>query len=79
MTLGGNRQEDASWVHTLSAVAAHFGAGAPVDTRSICVDRRRRWSRARNVWHNPGIRSGLHMAVAPFRVLSRPSPRGAKA
>jgi hypothetical protein len=79
MTLGGHRQEDAHWVHTLSAVAAHFGATAPVETQSICVDRRRQWSRARNVWHNAGIRSGLHMVGAPFRVLSRPFARGAKA
>jgi hypothetical protein len=79
MTLGGHRQEDAHWVHTLSAVAAHFGVSAEVEVQSICVDRKRQWSRARNVWHNAGIRSGLHMAGAPVRVLSRPFARGAKA
>ena len=79
MTFGGHRQEDAHWVHTLSSLAAHFGAGADVEVQAICVDRRRQWSRAANIWHNAGIRSGLHMASAPFRILSRPFARGAKA
>jgi len=79
LTFGGHRQEDAHWVHTLSSLARHLGASGDVDVQAICVDRRRQWSRAANVWHNAGIRSGLHMASAPFRILSRPFARGAKA
>jgi hypothetical protein len=79
MTFGGHRQEDAHWVHTLTSLAAHFGASAPVDVQSICVDRKRQWSRAANVWQNAGIRSGLHMGGAPFRMLARPFRRGVKA
>ena len=76
---GGHRQEDAHWMHTISALGAHFGATVVVEVQSVCVDRRRQWSRARNVWHNAGIRSGLHMVSAPLRMLSRPFARGAKA
>jgi hypothetical protein len=79
MTFGGHRQEDAHWVHTLTSLAAHFGAPAAVDVQSICVDRKRQWSRAANVWQNAGIRSGLHMVSAPFRMLARPFRHGAKA
>jgi len=79
MTFGGHRQEDAHWVHTLTSLAAHFGAPAAVDVQSICVDRKRQWSRAANIWQNAGIRSGLHMVSAPFRILARPFRRGVKA
>ena len=79
MTFGGHRQEDAHWIHTLTSLAARFDASGPVEVQSVCVDRRRQWSRAGNVWHNAGIRSGLHMAGAPFRILTRPFTRGAKA
>ena len=79
MSLGGHRREDAHWMHTLSSLAAHFGSAAPVEVQSVCVDRHRQWSRARNVWHNAGIRSGLHMVSAPIRMMSRPFARGAKA
>jgi hypothetical protein len=79
MSLGGHRQEDAHWVHTLSALAAHFGVEAAVEVQSVCVDRRRQWSRAGNVWQNAGIRSAVHMMSAPVRILSRPFARGAGA
>ena len=79
MTFGGHRQEDAHWVHTLTSLATHFGAEAVVDVQSICVDRKRQWSRAANIWQNAGIRSGLHMVGAPFRIVARPFRRGVKA
>ena len=79
MALGGHRQEDAHWVHTLRSLAEHFGVAAEVTTQAVCVDRKRQWSRARNVWHNAGIRSGMHMAGAPFRALRRAVRRDAEA
>jgi hypothetical protein len=36
MTLGGRRQEDRFWEHTLRALPAHFGVQA-----RVCVDERR--------------------------------------
>jgi hypothetical protein len=74
MTFGGHHQEDRHWVHTLRSLAAHFGTEGEVVVERVCVDRRREWKRVGNVWHNAGIRSGLHMFGTPFRALRR-SPR----
>ncbi len=71
MSLGGHRKEDAHWMHTLSELARHFGVEAEVTVQAVCVDRKRQWSRAGNVWQNAGIRSSLHMASAPLRVIGR--------
>jgi hypothetical protein len=71
MTFGGHRQEDAHWMHTLRSLSEHFGVSAEVEVSAVCVDRKRQWSRARNVWHNAGIRSGMHMATTPWRALRR--------
>ena len=78
MALGGHRQEDAHWVHTIGSLASHFGVAAQVSTQAVCVDRKRQWSRAPNVWHNAGIRSGMHMAGTPFRALRRAARRSGK-
>ena len=64
LTLGGHAQEDRFWQHTLTQVARHFGHEAEVDTKVVCVDKRRQWSRWRNVWQAPrsarrSTRSGL--------------------
>jgi hypothetical protein len=68
LALGGHRQEDRFWQHTLTALAEHFGHAAEVDTQVVCVDRRRQWSRWRNVWHSAAIRSTVN---APVRLIRR--------
>jgi hypothetical protein len=74
MVFGGHRQEDKHWVHTLRSVASRFGSKAEVSVETVCVDKRREWSKASNVWQNSGIRSALHMLGTPFRAL-RPRKR----
>ncbi len=76
LTLGGHRQEDRFWQHTLTALAAHFGHEADVDTQVVCVDKKRQWSRWRNVWHSSAIRSTLYRGSgtgceAPVQARSR--------
>jgi len=71
LTMGGHRQEDRFWQQTLTALATHFGHEADVDTQVVCVDRRRQWSRWRNVWHSSAIRSTLYTAGTPGRALKR--------
>jgi hypothetical protein len=72
LTMGGHKQEDRFWNHTLSAVAAHFGEPeAEVATQVVCVDKKRQWSRWRNVWHSSAIRSTLYMLGAPVRGARR--------
>lgn len=76
LTLGGHRSENKFWEKTLASLAAHFGVANPeVETQVICVDRRRQWSRATNVWHSAAIRSGMYAAGAPARALTRPFRR----
>jgi hypothetical protein len=75
MTMGGHSQEDRHWQYTLRQVAEHFGVEGELTTESVCVDRRRQWSNAGNVWHNAGIRSGIYMTQAPIRLIKRPFQR----
>ena len=64
------RKEDEFWMGTLTNLAAHYGVGdATVTEETLCVDRKRIWSNWRNVWHNSGIRSGIHIVTAPVRML----------
>jgi len=69
-----NRKEDAFWRYTLAALAAHFGVeNASVTKAAVCVDRRRQWAHAGNVWHNAGVRSFLWAVATPIRRHRRPS------
>ena len=71
LTMGGHKQEDRFWQHTLTALAAHFEHEAEVDTQVVCVDRRRQWSRWRNLWQSSAIRSTIYTMGAPGRALKR--------
>jgi hypothetical protein len=76
--LGFGKVEDQMWVHTLTQLAAYFGVhGQSVETSITCVDRRRQWAHAGNVWQNAGIRSSIHTVGAPVRFLARPFRRHA--
>ena len=76
MTLGGHKKEDEHWMHTLRELALYLGADGEVTMQAVCVDRKRQWSRAANVWQNSGIRSGMHMTTAPIRLVAKPFRRG---
>jgi len=66
MTFGGHRKEDKFWVATLTALGERLGIQNPVvDTRTICVDTKRQWRHANNIWHNSMIRSVLQTIAAP--------------
>ena len=71
LTLGGHRQEDRFWNQTLTALSAHFGHEAEVVTQMVCVDKKRQWSKWRNVWHSSAIRSTLYTLGAPGRGVKR--------
>ncbi len=76
LALGGHRQEDKFWQHTLRSLAARFGAhDLPVETQVVCLDKKRQWNKAKNIWHNSAIRSGMYMAGAPGRAVMRPFKR----
>jgi hypothetical protein len=71
LALGGHRQEDRFWQHTLTQLAAAFGHDAVVHTKVVCVDKKRQWSKWRNVWHSAAIRSTLYTLGAPARLTRR--------
>lgn len=71
LTLGGHRQEDVFWNRTLTSLAAHFEHVAIVETNVVCVDRRRQWSRWRNVWQSAAIRTTVYTLGAPGRKLRK--------
>jgi hypothetical protein len=72
LTLGGHKMEDRFWEQTLEALARHFGVEGDVETNVTCVDGRRQWSKAGNIWQSATIRSGMYAATAPARALARP-------
>ena len=68
MTLGGHHKEDKFWAATLTALGQRLGVPDPkVEARSTCVDSKRQWRHARNVWHNSGVRSVLQTVTRPSR------------
>jgi hypothetical protein len=79
LAMGGHKQEDRFWQHTLSSLAAHFEHECEVDTQVVCVDKKRQWSKWRNVWHSSAIRSTLYTLGAPGRAVKRVFKRDAVA
>jgi hypothetical protein len=40
-----------------------------VQTRTVCVDSKRQWRNARNIWHNSMVRSVLQTVAAPLAAV----------
>jgi len=77
MTFGGHRKEDKFWAATLTALGERLGVPDPkVETKTTCVDSKRQWRHANNVWHNSMIRSVLQTIAAPFISLGHMVRRG---
>jgi hypothetical protein len=72
LAMGGHKKEDKFWRHTLMSLATHLGAEGEFDQQIDCVDNRRQWSKAGNLWHNAAIRSGIYAMGAPFRAVAKP-------
>jgi hypothetical protein len=72
MMFGGHAKEDRFWAETLAALGTRLGVPDPaVETRSTCVDPRRQWRHAKNVWHNAMLRSMFQTLAAPVTALRR--------
>ena len=72
MTFGGHRKEDKFWAATLTALGQRLGLPDPaVEARTTCVDSKRQWRHASNVWQNSMIRSVLQTIAAPATGLAR--------
>jgi hypothetical protein len=76
MTFGGHGKEDKFWAQTLTALGDKLGVpAAEVQTRTVCVDSKRQWRNARNIWHNSMVRSVLQTVAAPFTAHRRRAQR----
>ncbi len=64
-----DKKEDQIWHHTLRSLAAAFGVDGIVQQSATCIDDRRQWRQAGNVWHNAGVRSALHQLARPLERL----------
>lgn len=71
MPLGLHKIEDRTWQRTLRNVAAYFGGSGEVETRVVCVDPKRQWSRYKNIRHNALVLSALHAITTPLRRIKR--------
>jgi hypothetical protein len=70
--LGGNRMNDRFWEQTLDALARHVGVTEPrVETRKVCVDKRRQWRYVRNLRHSATIGLMVSTVTAPVRWVAR--------
>jgi hypothetical protein len=76
LRLGGHRQEDKFWEHTLKAVAAHFDVvEVMVETQVVCIDPKLQWSGVKNIWHNAAMRTTIYRMTAPVRWIRRRGKR----
>jgi hypothetical protein len=78
LTFGGHAKEDKFWAETLGNLAKHFGVQSEPEVQVVCVDKKRQWKRASNIWKNSAMRSGVYMMGAPFRALAKPFRRRPK-
>ena len=75
MAFGGHRKEDQFWIQTMTALGQRLGAApAVVHTRTVCVDRKRQWRNAGQVWHNSVVRTLLHSITSALRRGRQPTP-----
>jgi len=75
MACGGHRKEDQFWIQTMTALAQCLGAApAVVHTRTVCIDRRRQWGNAGQVWHNSMVRTMMHSATSALARKRQPAP-----
>lgn len=75
MTCGGHRKEDQFWVQTLNSLARRLGASpAVVRTRTVCLDRRRQWRNAGQIWNNSLVRTTFRSVTSTFARRHQPSP-----
>ena len=69
--LGGNKLNDRFWRETLANLARHVGVAQPtVETKVVCIDKRRQWRYVRNLRNSASIRTARRTLGAPFRKLT---------
>lgn len=70
--MGGHRQEDNFWQHTLGQVAKHFKLEGTASVQTVCVDKKLQWSEAKNIWHNSTLLTVFYTLRTPSRWFRKP-------
>jgi hypothetical protein len=69
---GANRANDTFWVRTMENLARSLGIADPViESRKVCVDKRRQWRYVRNVRFSPAVSMAVGTVTAPARWFRR--------
>jgi hypothetical protein len=76
LELFGHRKENEFWEQTLRKLAGHFSAEREPSTKMTCLDKRRQWRFARNIWHNSAVRSVLRVGLSPISRMGRRARHG---
>ncbi|MDX1437673.1 MAG: hypothetical protein R3335_12720 [Anaerolineales bacterium] len=69
--LGSSNQQDKIWEHVLTSLAADYGVSSEVTLEKTLLDPSVRWSGAKNIWNNAGIRTIVYVLAAPIRWIRR--------
>ena len=67
LVMGGARRQEENWMYVLTRLAERFSIKGQVQMHTQCLDPRRQWSEAKNVWKNAGVRTFFYKLAAPLR------------
>jgi hypothetical protein len=65
--LGSSQQQEQTWMHVLTSLAADFGVKGQPSIAKTCVDEKMQWAFARNIWQNAAVRTVFYKLGAPLR------------
>jgi hypothetical protein len=65
--LGSSEQQEMTWIHILTSLAAHLGIHGQVTVSKALIDPNIQWSQAKNIFKNAGIVTVFYKLSAPLR------------
>lgn len=70
MPLGGHHHENNFWKASLRALARSYGIEAEPESKTECLDKRRKWANATNITENAFLHTAAYLVARPFRRLA---------
>jgi hypothetical protein len=68
--MGGEREEDKTWIAVLSSLASRWGVKGQVQYHKVLIDPQIQWKHSKNVWKNAALRTFFYVLATPFRWFS---------
>jgi hypothetical protein len=65
--LGSSEQQEGTWIHVLTSLAAHLGINGQVTVTKTLIDPKIQWSQAKNIFKNAGVVTVLFKLSSPLR------------